>query len=525
MATKKNVPQDLPYLKGLKRTDSNFNGLLTNGGPGFSGGGWANMVTGLGSFSRDKIMQGSFGDSIRITDPELAALFHGNDLAARIVELRPKEMFRRGYTLCFPDPDGEADGGQNSNAELAEEVTEYAAKLKCDEVLKNGAIFGRLFGGALVIIGADDGQDMSKPLNEERIKSVRYLNLVDRRFLFAHTYFSDPFEPDYGEVELYQVTSVFGDQPQTLIHSSRVLRFDGAPVEVLKKRQLAGWTLSVLQRPYDVLRQFDSSFQAVSNLLVDASQAVFKMQGLMEQIASGEKETLQTRMQMVDMSRSSARAILLDAENEDFTRVATPFGGISDTMQIMMQRIASAADMPVTIMFGREPSGLGATGEADFQHFYDTVASEQVHGMEPQLKRIYTLICLAKDGPCGGEVPESGIEIQWLPLKQPNDLEKAEIYGKVATADCAYVTNQILMPEEVALSRFRNGEFRLETEIDIESRQKMKEHELDFALQSAQMKAEKGPEQMAQEAAGAVAGGEDANGAVPAKKPAVPPKA
>lgn len=485
------------YLQGLKRADSNFNGLISNGpNQMMSGGGWMNCVTGLGTFSRDKVMQGAFIDSIRVTDPELAALYHGNDLAARIVELRPKEMFRRGYEVVIPDPDGAAEGGQNGNAEVAEELTKYAAGLRCNELMRDAAIFGRLFGGALLIIGADDGQDVKEPLNEEKIRSVKYLNLIDRRFLYAHTYYGDLFSPKFGEVETYQVTNAFGDQQQSIVHETRVLRFDGAPVEILKKRMLAGWTLSVLQRPYDTLRQFDSSFQAAANLLVDQSQGVFKMQGLMEQIASGESKTLQTRMAMVDMSRSTARALLLDAENESFERVATPMSGLSDVLNVFMQRLASAAEMPVTILFGREPSGLNATGEADFQHFYDTVSSEQKNYMEPPLVRLYTLIALAQDGPTGGQVPDAGIEIEWHALKEPNDMEKAELYSKMATADSQYVTAQVLMPEEVALSRFRGGKLRLNTEIDVESRLKMKEAELDFAVQNSQMKAEKGPEQM-----------------------------
>lgn len=494
------------YLKGLKRAqraDNNFDGLIANGGFSiFSGGGWMNSITGLGTFSRDKVMQAQYIDSLRISDPELAALYHSNDLAAKIVELRPKEMFRRGYELVFPDPDGEAKGGQNGNAELAQEVTEYGVNLRVNEMCRDAAIMGRLFGGTLLIIGADDGQDVTKPLNEDNIRSIRYLNMVDRRFLFAHTYYGDPFSPKFGEIEIYQVTNAFGDQQQSFIHESRVLRFDGNPVEILKKRQLMGWTLSVLQRPYDVLRAFDSSFQAAANLLVDASQGVFKLKGLMDMIASGERTTLQTRMQMVDMSRSTARSLLLDEENESFERVSTSFAGIPDTLQVFMQRVASAADMPVTILFGREPSGLNATGEADFQHFYDTIANEQKNSLEPLLRRLYTLICKAKDAPTSGRMPEHGLEINWHALKEPNDLEKAELYTKMAQADSQYVTNQIVMPEEIALSRFRGGKLRLETEIDVEARLKMKDAELDFAVQNSQMKAERGPDQMTEHTPG-----------------------
>ncbi len=486
--------KSLPYFRGLKRVDSNFNGLIENGfGQLQSGGGFANFATGLGTFSRDKVMQGFYYDQLRLADAELTALFHGNGLAARIVELKPKEMFRRGYSLCIPDPDGDAEGGQNKNDVLAHHIEEYARNLRADDIIKDGMIWGRLFGGSLVILGVDDGQDVKMPVNEKRIRSIKYMNLIDRRFLFAHTYYSDPFAPKFGEVETYQVTNAFGDQQQSIVHETRVLRFDGSPVDILKRRQLTGWTLSVLQRPYNTLRQFDTSFQAVANLMTDASQAVFKMQGLMEQIASGEYQTLQTRMAIVDMSRSSARAVLLDKDNEEFERTTTSFAGIPDTLDRFMTRMASDAEMPVTILFGREPSGLNATGVADFQHFYDTIASEQKNMLEPVMLRLYKLICLAKDSPTNGVEPTDGLEIHWKPLKEPNDLERAEIYGKMATADSAYVTAQVLLPEEVGLSRFANGEFNLSTKIDVKTRLATKDNELQFAKDASNAKLVAGP--------------------------------
>jgi uncharacterized protein len=482
------MPIELLTQGSRPRLDNNWNGLVTNGPWDLhSGGGWMNFATGLGTFGRDKVMQGSFIDSLRITDPELAAMYHGNDLAARIVEKRPTEMFRRGYDVVIPDPDSD---GQTENAELADKITKYGAKIRVNEIIRDGMIWGRLFGGCIGIIGADDGQDVSLPLNEDNIKSVRYLNLVDRRFLFAHTYYGDPFNPNFGEVETYQVTNAFGDQQQSMVHESRILRFDGAPVDILKRRMLAGWTLSVLQRPYDVLRAFDSSFQAAANLLVDASQGVFKIKNLISMISSGEWPTLQRRMGMVDMMRSSGRAIMVDADEEDFERKQTSFAGIPDTLDRFMQRLASAAEMPVTILFGREPAGLSATGEADFQHWYDTIANEQKNVLEPKLKRIYELICLAADGPCGGVMPKDGIEIYFHPLRQPSDAEQATLEKTIGDRDVAYVTAGILLPEEVAMSRFKGGDFSLSTEIDIDARKESMKHELDFMQQNAQNKSE-----------------------------------
>lgn len=596
------------YLDGL-RQDNLLDGLIGGGLGGPSGGGWSNPVTGLGTFARDKVMQGSYQEAFRLSDVELSALHNGNDLAKRVVNTVPVEMFRKGWVLVVPqDDDPKATGGdapsaataleqpaggesgpaapgsplvdpmgaspdnatakvphtntgdalppsplpsdkapapaaagsevsdpmgerlskpphdqsgaggpggdpptaaggdamtptsdrkpapdapddedgsgkdtdgdteekapgedQSEGARLAAAAEAYAARLSFKPRALEASIYGRLYGGGLMIIGADDGQDMALPLDETKIRTIRYLAWIDRRFAFASSWYSE-IGPKYGEVQTWQIVNPFGGQSNTVVHESRCVRFDGAPVDFLMRRRLLGWTLSTLQAPYDTLRQFDTSFQGISNLMADLAQAVMKINGL-AQLISNDQATLQTRMSMVDMSRSTARMLYLDAENEDFTRTATPLTGVSDVLQMQMLRTAAAAEQPVAILFGREPSGLNATGDADFRRFYDKTAGEQKTDLEPKLRRVYTLIFAAKDGPTGGKVPAKGLEFVWHKLYEPSELEQSEIRLNMAQADDLYIANTTLLPAEVALSRFRSGDLHLDTEIDIGIRQ------------------------------------------------------
>jgi phage-related protein (TIGR01555 family) len=638
------------YLSGI-REDNLLDGLIGNNGPlSATGGGWSNGVTGLGTFGRDKVMQGRFHEPFRIDDPQLSGMYNGNDLAQRIVCTKPREMFRRGWILVIPEPDepegddtsetnqdepqemgaderplgGESgpaapgsplvdpmgappdnatsnanvgpsnvkngndpqltgenaakpasktpepsdnqksktadkdskttevapaatgaytsnpmqvnkpvpggaakpttptdpvvgdpmgeknakgaitpgsnykgappptpgldqgpstgsphpaakpgapspeQGSQNDTAKMALDIEAYAARLGLIPRTLEASIFGRLYGGGLLIVGADDGTDMSEPLNEQAIKTIRYLSWIDRRFIFASTWYAD-IGPKYGEVETWQIVNPFGGQSNTRVHESRVIRFDGQPVDFLMRRRLLGWSLSVLQAPYDVLRQFDTSFQSISNLMADLSQAVMKINGLAQMI-SNDPKTLQTRMAMVDISRSSARMVFLDAENEEFSREPTPLTGVADVIEMQMLRVAAACEMPVAILFGREPSGLNATGDADFRRFYDTIAGAQKYELEPKLRRLYTLICLAQDAPTKGVCPERGVQFTWHKLYEPSEKEQAEIRWLMAQADDKYITNKTLMPEEVACSRFRSGDLHLDTEIELELR-------------------------------------------------------
>src|ERR1700761_8260418 len=56
---------------------------------------WVNYATGLGT-SEDKTRQAHFESPWRLTDQEITSLVAGNPIAAKIVEKRAFEMFRRG---------------------------------------------------------------------------------------------------------------------------------------------------------------------------------------------------------------------------------------------------------------------------------------------------------------------------------------------------------------------------------------------------------------------------------------------
>ncbi len=423
---------------------------------------WRNFTTGVGT-SRDKTTHGSYWAPWRVLDNELLALMNESDLAAKVVELPAREMMRRGYDL-------DADGVDVSEMEDFEEDLEERLRLK--EQFQDGMKWGRGFGGDLLIVGADDGQSPDKPLNEKGIRSVEYLNNIDRRFAWVQSYYSDPFKPNYGLPEIYLITNVvsvsrphIGTPGSTIVHESRTIRFDGNPTDVLTRQQLAGWSWSVLQRVYNVMRKFEHAFDSSGALLSDASQAVFKIQGLIDAIASGQKQAIQERMALVDESRSTIRAVLLDADGEEFTREPTSFAGIPDLLDRWMMRFASAANMPVTKLFGRSAAGLNATGENDVSSWYDELAGVQTDYVSPKLRRLLRLCALAKDSKLRKK--DAKFKIEWCPLWAPSDSEQAKTDYATAQKDQIYLQEGVVTPEEVALDR--QGQY---PSMDVESREK-----------------------------------------------------
>jgi hypothetical protein len=277
------------------------------------------------------------------------------------------------------------------------------------------------------------------------------------------------------------------------IHETRLVIFQG--LEVVKGQVVAhvGWGDSIFNRIYKVMRDFIMAHEAAATLLGDFSQAIYKIKGLAELIARNQDEAVVARARLVDMMRSTIRAILIDSE-EDFERKSTDVSGLPDVLDRLALLVAAACDMPVTVLMGQQPAGLNATGESDIRNWYDHLAGEQEDKIRDGLEKITRCIFKAGDGPTGGEEPESW-SVKFLPLWTMTDAEQADLRSKVATADAAYVTAGVLLPEEVAESRFGGDEWSMETQLDDTAR---KEFE---AQQQAQQEQEAAAAQAALEAA------------------------
>lgn len=370
--------------------------------------------------------------------------------------------------------------GKDPSKTKSRAFVSYAKRLCLNANLKEAVRWSRLFGGALLLLGIDDNRPLDQPVDEANIRTIAYVSVIERQYAMPNTYYTDPLSPKFGQPETYLVTNTLAMSPGSVataaktglvyeVHESRVVRFDGAPTSKLEKQRLGGWTHSVLQRPLEKLKAFVQVFQASSNLMTDASQGIYKLEGLMSQIGSNEKSTLETRMLMLDMGRSVARSILLDKDGEEFERTVAAISGYPDMLDRFMMLLSSATEIPVTILMGRSAAGQNSTGDSDFRQFYDVIEDKQTGDLEPRLQIVYRYIALAKDGPTSGT--EVDIEIKFRSLWTPTLVEHSQINFTQSQADLNYVTMGAVTGEEIAVSRFtEDGEINLSTKIDIQGR-------------------------------------------------------
>lgn len=389
---------------------------------------WKNLISGLGT-GRDKATYTHLSPDKNLSAAYLEQLYLNDDIAARICDLLPGEMLRQGLSI-------EVDGKEFTWCGLS-------------DLLRDVLVKSRIFGAAFLYLGANDGQLQESPLLIN--KPILFINVLSAKELKIKSLYSDPSTSQYGFVEQYS----FGN---ATIHESRLIPFYASPPLSSNK-----YPPSILQRAYPVLQQFHTSWQSTAHLMTDAAQGIFKLKGLHSTIASNRSEDILKRMELVDMSRSISRSILLDAEDEDFRRDSYGFSGIPEILEKMMLRLASAARLPVSLLMGQAPAGMNATGESDTRFFYDQVKSEQ-EALKPKLERLAKILCKNE---------QAKIKIDFPALWQMTDREKAELRRMEAETDRIYLQEGVLLPEEVALKRFGSSDFA----IDLASRAELAQNE------------------------------------------------
>ncbi len=420
-----------------------------------------NTFAGLGSALHDKGISATFAAKGASDVGAYEDWYNEHPLARRICDLPAGEMLRQGFKI-------EVDG----DSETDSLVRGKFADLDATSHITHAIALARATGGSAIILGLDDGQeDASQPLKEESLRSLRWMVVLSRRNVETATYYDKTTEK-YGQPETYKVkqpNSAGGDDTY-LIHESRVIRFDGAWVAPSRRAKNGGWGDSVFVQLEEAIKRVDSSFAAIGAMIPDASQGVFKIKNLLEIIqASADNEAaIRTRLRLMDYSRSVARAVAIDADSEDFTYQDRSFAGISDAVSSLCGFVSAYTGIPQSLLFGRSPSGLNATGETDVRFFYDSMQATQVNELKPRLQRLLRLIMISKEGPTGGNEPEKW-EIEFTPLMQMSEAERADIRLKTAQADQLDIANQVLTPEEVTLSRYGGDKYSTSTTVDLEA--------------------------------------------------------
>ena len=355
--------------------------------------GWGNVFTGLGGVN-DKTSYTKYGSSPIIDDDSLSLIYMGDGLGGRIVDVIADDMTREWIYLGEDEEDDMSDSAQL--------IMEELQRLNAEEAFNLAIKWQRLYGGAIIIVGAMDGQGPDKPLRMQSIKNIEYLKVVDRTNIpiTECVFDEEPTSPTFGHILYYKVNYYVGSKVIPMkIHYSRVIPFYNDPIPSKMRGytdvNLRHWGMSSLQRIYEELRDLGAITQSTVNIMMEFIIGKYKIKHLAEMLASGQEQKVVQRLEVMNRSKSVINAVLL-GEDEEYTRDYATLAGLPEVIDRFMLKLSGSTGIPVTRLFGRSPAGLNATGENDLRNYYDLIEANQRNKLLAPLRLLVSMVSAYK---------------------------------------------------------------------------------------------------------------------------------
>lgn len=396
-------------------------------------------------------------------DMQLIRLYEGNGLFSKIIDRPSEEAVKHGLDIDFGD-----EG-------ISEYVEDRLDKLGFEEKFATAEKWARLYGGSIIVMLVDDGKGLEEPLDWNEVRSIEELRVFERAVVqpdytsLYNFHFMDSIEQNkpFGEPEYYQVFSIYG---YFTVHYSRCLVFrNGRLPEQTTNAIYRYWGIPEYVKIKRALRECITSHEDGVKLLDRSVQAIYKMKNLANMLATsdGEDKVLQ-RLQVIDMARGILNSIAIDNDGEDYDFKTLPMAGVKDIIDSSCNMLSAVTNIPQTILFGRSPAGMNATGDSDLENYYNMVENIQKQNMKANTRTVIDLIL--RQGKLAGKIAEiPKYKVKFTALWSMSDSEKAEVENKKASIEMTkaqtaqiYMESNVLDPSEVRKSLASEGDFDIE---------------------------------------------------------------
>ncbi len=399
---------------------------------------WFNSKNNFGG-SSDSMSGTRFARRRRLGRGEIESLFRQDWLSRKAVEAPPRDATRK-WINWLPGDDPEP----------SEFMDGEFKRLNVRKTMRAAHTEARLFGGAVIVVGAFDGQEVTEPLDVDRVRFVRFLHVVDRFLAFPLRFVSDPDDPDFGKPESYLINrpEVVGVVSQE-VHASRVIVFDGEFLPRLQRISNFGWGDSTMEKLHESLRQYGVATQSGAATLQDFIVKSLKIGNLREMLAAGNFEEVEKRISEA-AGQMAIHNLVAIGEDEDIQKMGTPIRGMEDLIDLYMSIVSAAADIPRSRLFHAQGGKLAGDGGAssDMLAYFDTIHALQEDQYQPAIDRLINIIGAAEN------LTVDEVPYEFAPLMEMTEKQQAEIRLANAQSDTLYIQNGVLDPDEVALARF-----------------------------------------------------------------------
>lgn len=394
--------------------------------------GFKNILKGLGGV-KDARQSRQYHQGMIVTQQTADDLYSYNWLASKVVDIPIDDATREWRNLLISDPE--------QKKEVEEIFKEFDVKGKFNRASK----WARVFGGAVIIMVVDG--DQSEPIDIENIKegSLQNLLVLDRYNITSGPVDQDITSKNFGQPEFYSIVRK-GQQ----IHHTRVIKFIGQQPTIYQAEQNNFWGLSLFTKLWEPIGDSQETSNSIATLIYESNIDVYKIKGFNELVAANDELAVK-RLKIIHEMKSIVNGIALDGE-DDYEKKSNSFANLHEIDDRFIQKVAGAAEIPVTRLLGVSPAGQNATGESDMRNYYDSVSSIQENYFRPKLDIIDQVIL-------GSAGHTEEFLYVFNPLQQLTESQQAEVDLKNAQRDQVYLDNGIVEESDIRLQLAANGTY------------------------------------------------------------------
>ena len=393
-----------------------------------------------------------------LTQFELEALYK-QGIPRRYVDDIPEEITAKTTTIKL--------GGDEEDPELVKDFDTYLKNINFQPIYAEVMRLQRLYGGAVLVLNIQDGQKPEEPVNVNAIKNIWDIIPLSRYEITPENLkVFDTSKPEVYRITTAQRLTEGQEGPFTdmLIHSSRVIRFDGLYLPWNARKDNIGWGMSCLQLLYEAYKRYETAMSGLEAMVSDSDLFVHKIPGLFNKLAQDQGAGVTKRLELNRLSRSVYGGMAIDTE-EEVTFLSRALANLASATDPFVKELQAATGWPASILMGDSPGGLGKEGRFEERMWSAICAKWQETYCKAPVTKLFEYFFLNKAGPTGGKIPDSW-EVEFPPIFTQTEEELANLQNLNATSDNQWVTMGVLNPLEVRQSRFGGPEYGTEIQLN-----------------------------------------------------------
>ena len=359
-------------------------------------------------------------------------------LAHRAVWMVPEDALAQGWRT---DRDGDPGGSQDVTRDID-------ARLDVESAMLQGGGLSRQHGGAWLWPVVSAHPDAWRRPAGEGPHEVSALHVLTADEVTPVKWETDPARP--GCFRPSSVNIAVSRDGMNMSHggidTSWLIYVPGASCSPTQPGRKRGYDLSMLQLYREAVCDYDSGGRSIARLMERLAYFFVQLKGAEGGVTGGSSADYNAAIELLKEGMTTAGLMVL--LGEDTAGWDGPsLGGIKDAQTSLAERVSAVEGIPLTLLLGQAPGGLGTDGESGRRSYSSLLTRYRRQRAAPVLLRLYDFMF----------GPDPSRRIEWPPPETPTDTELAAASLTRAQRDAALIMAGVITPDE-SRSRFTDGE-------------------------------------------------------------------